>query len=196
MGVAVRRLGMDPADPLRQVGRAMDSRAGTFSSEPAHGELSAPRPRLRLSVMRQGTCMFAATVVSGGLGYLANAAVGRLLPPSEYSEYASMLSLTLILAALMVVIETVTTNHTAQLRAIGRVDDIGGLLFYLMRRLLFGLNSVGQQTLRLAIGVGLVLAGWGAVGAVASLPLSHCGVVVLGLLWLANGLRARNRWLY
>jgi len=61
--------------------------------------------------------MFAATVISGGLSYLANATVGRLLDPPDYSVYTSMLSLTLMLGGVASVIQTVTTNSVARLRA-------------------------------------------------------------------------------
>ena len=214
------------------------------------GRISLRRPTLPLETLRQGTWLFITTVVSGGLSYLANAAVGRMLPPSDYSVYTSMLSLTLMLGAVTAVVQTVTTNHVARLRAAGQMEDVGALLLYLLRRLLpwgtfgmgllwllarpmagvlrlpsalpvwvmatvlvpivalpvlqgglrglerfgaFGINVVGLASLRLGIGVGLILAGWGAAGAVASLPLSQLGAVVLASVWLAGVLRSRSR---
>jgi len=214
------------------------------------GKISLGGLSLQIETLRQGVWMFAATVFSGGLSYLANAAVGRMLPPSDYSVYTAMLSLTLMLGAVTAVVQTVTTNYVARLRAANRMKDVGALLLYLLRRLLpwgalgmiflwllgrplasvlrlpspvpvwvmatvlvptvvlpvlqgglrglqrfgaFGINAIGQAAVRLAIGVGLILAGWGPVGAVASLPLSQLGAVVLALVWLTGVLRSRNR---
>ena len=221
------------------------------------GQLTVSRGRLGLGwlsfsfdTLRQGGWMLIATVVSGGLNYLANAAVGRMLLPTDYSVYTSMLSLTLMLGAVTSVVQTVTTNYVARLRAADQMKDVGALLLYLLKRLLpwgmfgmtllwllgrplvmllrlpsavpvwvmamvlvptitlpvlqgglrglerfgaFGINAIGQASLRLTIGVGLILAGWGAAGAVASLPLSQLGAVVLASVWLATVLRSRNR---
>lgn len=214
------------------------------------GQIGLGRLTLRLETLRQGSWMLAATLIAGGLNYLANAAVGRLLGPADYSIYASMLSLTLVLGAVTAIIQTVTTNYVAQLRATGRMEDVGALLSYLLRRLLpwgvfgvalvwllghpladllhlpspapvwvmgtvmlpivalpvlqggvrglerygaFGSTLIGMALLRLGIGVGLILIGWGAVGAVASLPLSNLGACALGLVWLVDVFRSRNR---
>ena len=203
----------------------------------------------RWTTLRQGSWMLAATIIAGGLNYLANAAVGRLLGPADYGIYASMLSLTLVLGAVTAIIQTVTTNYVAQLRAAGRMEDVGAILSYLLRRLLpwgafgvtlmwllghplagllhlpsavpvwvmgtvmlpivaspillggmrglerygaFGSTLVGMALLRLGIGVGLILIGWGAVGAIASLPLSNLGAFALGLIWLVDVFRSRN----
>jgi O-antigen/teichoic acid export membrane protein len=214
------------------------------------GRISLGGLRLSLNSLRQGAWMFATTMIGGSLHYLANAAVGRMLHPADYSAYASMLSLTLNLGAVTTVIETVATNYVARLRAAGRMEDVGALLLYLLRQLLpwgalgvmllwllghplagvlrlpsatpvwvmaiglvpivalpvlqgglrglewfraYGINVIGLAALRLGIGVGLILVGWGAVGAVASLPLSNLGTLILALICLASILRSRNR---
>lgn len=194
--------------------------------------------------------MLSATVISGGLAYLANTVVGRLLAPSQYSVYTVMISLMLILGAAMNVIQTVTASHVAQLQALDRGGDVGGLVAYLLRRLLpwgcagmvllwlaarpvadllrlpdttslwvmatalvplvltpvamgglrglerfgpLGFNLIAQDLLRLLTSVGLILAGLGVVGAVASLPLSRFSTAFLSLVWLKGILRKRNR---
>ena len=208
------------------------------------------RLSLSLDALRQGAWLFVVSVIGGGFHYLANAAIGRMLPPSDYSVYTSLLSLTLILSAVTTVIETVTTNYVARLRAAGQMENVGALLLYLLRQLLpwgalgvvllwllgrllarvlrlpsavpvwvmatvlvpvvalpvlqgglrglerfraFGINVIGLAALRLGFGVGLILVGWGAVGAVASLPLSNLGAVILALIWLTSILRSRKR---
>lgn len=225
--------------------RGLIARLGT-----GKGEISLGRLTLHLETLRQGSWMLAATIIAGGLNYLANAAVGRLLGPADYSIYASMLSLTLVLGAVTAIIQTVTTNYIARLRAAGRTEDVGAILSYMLRRLLpwgafgvalmwllgypladllqlpsavpvwvmgtvmlpivalpviqggarglerysvFGSILIGMSLLRLGIGVGLVMIGWGAVGAVASLPLSNLGALALGLVWLVDVFRSRNR---
>ena len=214
------------------------------------GKISLGGLSLQTETLRQGAWMFAATVVSGGLAYLANTAVGRLLAPSQYSVYTVMISLMLIFGAAMNVIQTVTASHVAQLQALDRGRDVGELLVFLLRRLLpwgcaamvllwlagrpvadllrlpntttlwvmatvlvplvltpvamgglrglerfgaLGINLMVQDLLRLLASVGLILAGWGAVGAVASLPLSRFAIALLSLVWLKGVLRTRNR---
>jgi O-antigen/teichoic acid export membrane protein len=204
---------------------------------------------LSLGLRKEGLWMFAATFISGGLSYLANAAVGRLLGPTNYSVYTAMVSLILMLGAVTAVIQTVTTNYVARLRADEQMPDVGALLVYLLRQLLlwglaavvivwalgrplaallhlpstvpvwvvatalapiavlpvlqgglrglerfvpYGINMITLATLRLGTGIGLIVAGWDAVGAIASLPLAYLGTAVLALFWLAGTLRLRN----
>jgi O-antigen/teichoic acid export membrane protein len=194
--------------------------------------------------------MLIATLVSGVLSYLANVIVGRMLGPTDYSVYTSMLSLSLIIGAVASVIQTVTTNYVAQLKAIDQLENVGTLLFYQLRYLLpwailgvallwlfgraiagilqlasplpvwviatflvptitlpvllgglrglerfgsFGINAIGLASLRLAIGMGLILAGWGVSGAVASLPLAYLGATLLAVVCLADIIRLRDR---
>ncbi len=67
--------------------------------------------------MRQAGWLVAATILSGGLNYLTNAAFGRILGPAEYGVYAAVLSLYTTCIALTGVVQIVVTNYAARLAA-------------------------------------------------------------------------------
>lgn len=73
---------------------------------------------------RQGLWMLTATVLSGGLNYLVNMAMGRMLGPADYSVYAALLTLHTTLMTLTGVGQTVVTNYAAQMAALGAWDRV------------------------------------------------------------------------
>jgi O-antigen/teichoic acid export membrane protein len=62
---------------------------------------------------------------------------------------------------------------------------VGGTLQGVQQFVSLGVVQVAQAALRLLFGVGLMLAGWGALGAVGSLPLASA-VALLVSLWLVK----------
>jgi O-antigen/teichoic acid export membrane protein len=80
--------------------------------------------------------MLIATVIAGILNYLSNVFVGRMLGPADYSVFASLLSLSMILTVVTGVVQTVVTNYVARLRSRGAMSEVGTLTAYLLRRLL------------------------------------------------------------
>ena len=104
--------------------------------------------RLQTETLRQGGWLLIATIVTGIFNYLSNILVGRMLGPADYSIFASLLSLVLILGVLAGVVQTVTSNYVARLRARGAMSETGAFLVYLALRLLpLGIGS----TLLLAV---------------------------------------------
>jgi len=67
--------------------------------------------RFKTETLSQGLWLLVVTIVSGVFNYLANISVGRLLIPSEYSEYVSLLSISLILGSVTAVLQTVITTQ-------------------------------------------------------------------------------------
>ena len=88
------------------------------------------------SVTRQFGWMLVATVATGAFNYLANISVGRLLGPADYSVYATMLSLTLVLGAVTSIIQTIVSNFVTQLRSSAKEAEISPLILTLTKRLL------------------------------------------------------------
>jgi O-antigen/teichoic acid export membrane protein len=86
------------------------------------------------TTLTQGAWMLVATGSSGLLNYIANVTVGRLLGPADYSTYAAMLSLTLILGAITSIVQTLTTNYVTQLRSTNRETEVGELLIFLIKK--------------------------------------------------------------
>jgi O-antigen/teichoic acid export membrane protein len=100
------------------------------------GQVGLGRLALRLETLRQGGWMLVATVVTGVLNYFSTVFVGRMLGPADYSIFASLNSLSLILGVMAGVVQTVVTNYVARLRSQGAVAEIGTLSVYLLKRLL------------------------------------------------------------
>lgn len=108
----------------------------------SEGKLPGERLSFRFQTLQQGGWLLAATVISGIFAYLANMSVGRMLGPADYSIFASLNSLYLILAMVAQVIQTVTTNYVARLRSQEATDKIGQLLVYLLKHLsLWGIGG-------------------------------------------------------
>jgi O-antigen/teichoic acid export membrane protein len=84
--------------------------------------------------------MLAATVIAGILNYLSNTLLGRMLGPSDYSVFTSLVSLSLILGVFAEIAQTVITNYAARLSAKGGIAEIGTqIIFFLKRLALFGM---------------------------------------------------------
>jgi O-antigen/teichoic acid export membrane protein len=80
--------------------------------------------------------MLVATGVTGGLNYVSNVVVGRMLGPADYSIFASLVSLLVVLTVVAGVVQTVITNYVARLRSQGELAGIGAFLVQLLKRLL------------------------------------------------------------
>ncbi|MGQ9628215.1 MAG: oligosaccharide flippase family protein [Anaerolineae bacterium] len=100
------------------------------------------REMLRLPAARQGGWMFLAVFVTGFLNYLANVAVGRLLGPADYSIYASLLSIFLMLTAATGIIQTVVTTYMASAATRDYLAEASSLLLYVLKRF-FYLGIIG-----------------------------------------------------
>jgi O-antigen/teichoic acid export membrane protein len=100
------------------------------------GVVNLGRSSFRLRAIRQGSWMLIATVVAGVFNYFSNVLVGRMLGPADYSIFTSLVSVFMILGVLTGVVQTVTSNYTARLRAQGAVAEAGALFVHLASRLL------------------------------------------------------------
>jgi len=100
------------------------------------GAFGLGRSRFQLETLWQGGWLLVATVVTGIFNYLSNVLVGRMLGPADYGIFTSLVSLFLILGVVTGVIQTVTNNYTARLRARGAKAEAGALFVYLVARLL------------------------------------------------------------
>jgi len=100
------------------------------------GKIGVGRLNFSLETLRQGGWMLVATVVAGVLNYLSNVFVGRMLGPTDYSIFTSLLSLSMILTVMAGVVQTMVTNYVARLRGRGATAEVGTLLVHLIKRLL------------------------------------------------------------
>ena len=100
------------------------------------GAFGLSRSHFQLETLWQGGWLLVATVVTGIFNYLSNVLVGRMLGPADYGIFTSLVSLFLILGVVTGVVQTVTSNYTARLRARGAMAETGALFVYFVTRLL------------------------------------------------------------
>jgi len=90
---------------------------------------------LNLTGIFQSGWLLLATVMAGGLNYLSNMVVGRLLLPADYGIYAALLTLFNIFAAVSGVAQVVITNYAARLEATNDLLGLRGLVAIALRPL-------------------------------------------------------------
>jgi len=92
-------------------------------------------PRATGGLVKHGFLLLAATQVANACNILFQAAMGRLLPASEYGVLLAMLGIALIVVTPLQAITNVAAHYTARLVAAGRTAEVASYVVFWVRRL-------------------------------------------------------------
>lgn len=108
---------------------ALEQSATTFERPGWLGNIRVIPPALR-----QGAILFAASCLAGGLNYLYQIIMGRMLGPDHYGVFSSLVSILLLFSVPASAVQTVIAHYTSRFEAHSRLGETKALLVSALKR--------------------------------------------------------------